>query len=366
MNTVGYWKKSIPINQNKIAATDITRFAMSSMYSIDFFLFTAKDVDLKKKTINGLFWDKENLKFFRKETIYPKLIDFRMGGNLHKLHPEIFSEFKENSYIVTSNLIGSKSENNKWLEKTKFKENTIPTSNEISKEKLNEMLDMHNKIILKPSTGSNGRGIYKISKTEDGLVDVHYETEKYITKIEEFLENNETLFKEKKYLVQAYIESTSLEGNPMDVRLNLARRSKGIWEISGLYLRLGGSSYIGTNMGKEQKSNSINVLDSLKYQFGEEEGNKVYNKIQKMALEFPEIYQKKLKFTTPELCLDLGIDRETKQIYIFEVGVSPGNTAMPADKVPIHNVEFYNYLLRSVFPKIKENRVNTIKSGGTK
>ncbi|MCL1924417.1 MAG: YheC/YheD family protein [Defluviitaleaceae bacterium] len=342
-NIVGYWVKSV--NPNKISATNKTRFGICSMYGIDFFIFSAKDVNLEEQTINGLFWDKENFQFARKKVGFPPLIDFRMGGGLHREHPNIFNSLKLKSYIIPSNKIGGKDEVGKWLLNTQFKENVIPTTEDISETKINEILNTYNSIILKPTTGSNGRGIYKISKDNGSKIKVHYETKIYTTTLSDFLNNNFHIFKTTKYLAQAFINSTSIDGQPIDIRLNLARGVRGKFYISDLYARFGGFNYIGTNMGREQRAVSIAALETLKYQFGEKDGQNLYKKIQDLGEKFPNVFQKKLKFITPELCLDLGIDRESKQIYIFEVGVSPGNSAMKADKIPIYNVEFYKYLL---------------------
>jgi len=216
-------------------------------------------------------------------------------------------------------------------------------------------LTKHNVVILKPSAGSSGKGIYKVELKSNDTVMVHYLTDIKEVSLEGFMSENHDMFIEKKYLIQTYINSTAMDGSPIDIRLNVARGKNGNWGISVLYIRFGGGSYIGTNMGTEQRSHSIVADKSLSYQLGEIEGQRVYREIIAFARTFPEYFQQKIKFLVPELSIDIGFDRNNgNRLKLFEVGVSPGHSAVNLSAVPAMNMQFYKYLLEEKWDLIKK------------
>ena len=339
--TVGFWVSySLP---KKITPRLELYFATACMYDVNFFAFSTKDIDIANKTINGTFWEKGQ--FVKKNTPMPALFDFRLGNNLDRKFPDVYNVLKQSGYQVSRRGIGDKSDNAKWLLKGSYADYAIETQDYVNCS-VKHLLSKHNAIILKPRSGSNGEGIYKIKQESADTVLINYLDEQREDKLENFIIQNHAMFKEREYIAQAYVNSTTLDGSPMDIRLNLARGKSGEWGISVMYFRLGGSSYIGTNMGKEQKSHSIAVSKSLSYQLGEQEGQRVYEELKNFAKDFPEYFQKKIEFIIPELALDIGIDRNNgNKLKIFEIGISPGATAVNILEVPSMNVQFYKYLI---------------------
>lgn len=339
--TVGFWV--FDAAPEKITHFVELYFSAACMYNINFFAFSAKDVDINNKTINGVFW--EDGQYIRKSIQMPLLFDFRLGSNLDRNFPDILTALRQNGYQVSRRGIGEKNDVSNWLLNGKYAEYVIETQNYVDCS-INEFLEKHSIIIFKPSASSSGKGIYKVEKKNNETVRVQYLTDVKEANLNNFILENHDIFMEKRYLVQSYINSTAQDGSPIDIRLNVARGKKGQWRTSILYIRLGGANYIGTNMGTEQRSHSIIVEKSLSYQLGEIEGKRVYNEVKEFAREFPEYFQKKLKFIVPELAIDIGIDRNNgNKLKIFEVGVSPGHSAVNLSTVPSLNIQFYKYLI---------------------
>ena len=329
-------------------------FAAACMYDVDFFAFSPKDVDIEKNEIMGTFW--ENGKYIKKITPMPVLFDFRIGGNVDRKFPEILNALKQSGYQVSRRGIGDKSEVSKWLLKGPFAEYVIETQ-DYKDCSVKDFIDKHKTVILKPSAGSSGIGIYKVELKSKDIVKVQYLTEVKELKLSDFIAENHDMFIKKRYLIQKYIKSTAMDGSPIDIRLNVARGKNGNWGTSVLYIRFGGGSYIGTNMGTEQRSHSIVADKSLSYQLGEKEGQRVYREILAFARSFPEYFQKKLKFLVPELSIDVGIDRNNgNQLKLFEVGVSPGHSAVNLSAVPPMNMQFYKYLINEKWDLITASR----------
>jgi len=338
---VGFWVSYIL--PEKITTLLEGYFAAACMYDVNFFAFSPKDVNLKNNTINGCFW--ENGRFIKKITAMPKLFDLRLGGNLDRRYPDIYKALKNSGYQVSRRTIGNKNDNTKWLIKNKKFADYVIESQNYENCCIKEFLSEHKIVILKPSTGRNGDGIYKIRLINDDRITVHYLSDEKEDSLSNFIVQNHDMFTQRKYMVQTFVNSTTINGSPMDIRLNVARGHKGKWEISLMYFRVNIGNYIGTNMGEDQRLHSTVVLKSLEYQLGKNEGRRVYKELMLFAEEFPEHFQKKLKFITPELCMDIGIDRNNgNKLKIFEVGISPGTSFTNIPALPLLNMQFYKYL----------------------
>jgi len=338
--TAGYWLR----DSNKLGALDRARFALAEFLNVKFFCFDINDIDLEKKEINGLFYNREEEKYERRVTKYPNLVDYRLANCFEKKHEDAFNSIKETSYIVQNKNIGSKNQVNKKIEASKFAKNRIETY-PYDSSKIRELLSKHGTLILKPSTGSNGRGIYKLTAKSEDVYTLHYLEQSQEISHNDCINKFEAEFEES-YIMQEYIDSTTRDGIPIDIRLNVARGLNGKFRTTVLYCRYGSKEYIGTNMGKAARSVSKDVRSNLKWHFGDDNGQKLYDDLKEFEKGFPDEFQKKTSFLIAELCFDIGINRATNTLHIFEVGVSPGTSAIiPPYELAEQNVGFYKYLL---------------------
>ncbi|MCL2855190.1 MAG: YheC/YheD family protein [Defluviitaleaceae bacterium] len=357
-NMVGYWLPTADSKTDTISRNMEAYFASALMYGVNFFVFSSKDVDIENELVNGTFW--EDGKYFKKIVPMPIVFDLRLGSGVHKKSPDVLQALNQSGYRVSRAYIGTKLVNSMRLSKGKFSSFLIDYAR-YGEDKIESFLEKHGTIILKPESGSNGKGIYKLQHSDQDTVEVHYLTDKTKMKLADFIaENREVL--QKKYLMQRFIESTTSDGSPMDIRLNMARGKGGKWGLNLVYIRLGNASYVGTNIGKEMRARSIDVRGALSFQLGAKEGKRIYEEVKKFATDFPEYFQKRVDFIIPELCIDIGIDRgDENKLRIFEIGVSPGGV-FPYNMIyPSENIQFYKYLMEERDDLLNPFRENTIK-----
>jgi len=341
--SVGFWINKVDPNDLKTLVR--ARFATAEQYDVKFFVFSHEDVDINNRTINGLFWDKFNRVYIRKIVKYPMIIDYRLGNGLDRKYPLVYESLKANSYIASRRTIGTKEQIQKKMLRGNFDKYVIPTYKYDGMLNIKELCKELKTIILKPSRGSNGRGIIKITENGENYI-VHYLTDIIEMTHTELLEYLKTNINED-YIAQKFIKSHTDDNIAIDVRLNVARGIDGKFKIAALYFRYGGKGYVGTNMGKSDKSITINVKGALKSNFGTVQGVKIYNEIQSLARTFPEEFNKSVSFIIPELAIDIGIDRVDGQLYFFEIGVSPGTTAVVPYGIAEQNIEFYRYIFEN-------------------
>ena len=341
--TVGYWISKVFLSN--MQTLQRARFAAALQYGVEFFTFCNEDVNIDKQTINGLFWDKESRTYVNKTVKYPMIVDYRLNSQLDIKYPEVYQSLKNNSYIASKRGIGTKDRVQAKISQGSFAKYIIPTHKFDENTDIKELCEKYKTIILKPVGGANGDGIIKIAENEDKY-NVHYLTEiKEVahTKLMDYLQVMIEGGKHKKYIVQKFIKSQTVDNIAMDIRLNLVRGIEGKFHVSNLYTRYGGKGYVGSNMGRGERCAGLNIRKDLKYHFGEQRGKDFYKEIRIIARKFPDEFQKKVSFALSELAIDIGIDKDEMKLYFFEINGQPGAVLKPYE-IAEHNIGFYRYL----------------------
>lgn len=298
-------------NPTKIARA--TAFACKH-YGIEFFYFRPQDVDMEKKVIKGFFAEKGE--WIRKETSYPDVIDNALPTTETE---ELYAHLEEHCYFTTRRL-GTKASIYKLMENDGgFNDILIPFVQVKSMDDLNSYLEKYNNIVLKPVKGSQGKSIYQLT-IEDGKYKLSTNTTINYYNYEELTEVAEKIFKDKKYLIQPFINSRTNEGHPFDIRLQVRRAKDGEWKLIVLLPRIGIGNSITSNVNQ---GGGISLVDPfLKTQFGEK-ADEIKAMLEEIAATFPQKLQRHFDFEIDGIGIDIGLDENGKP-WFFEVNTSPG------------------------------------------
>jgi len=135
------------------------------------------------------------------------------------------------------------------LSKSKLKPFAIPTF-KYSSEVLIRLLYHQGAALIKPSKGSMGSHVYKIT-VENNIYKVYLHS----TLSPRTFEKAESLFiflaaimKWKSFIIQPFINFTRLDGNMFDIRLLVQKNGKGLWEVTGDASRVCYKSSFVTNL----------------------------------------------------------------------------------------------------------------------
>jgi len=323
-----------------ITAAHTGLFENAEKNNINLFWFVPGDVDMVSKTINGRFYDK-NGKLYRKETVYPAVIDNCFILNDTELHQEL------KKYCKIARLAGSTG-GKKVMQHILEKEGTyrhllIPTIGLICVEDIYRALDeFDNEIILKPSIGNRGIGIIKV-KRENELYIVSENKNTYEFDCNGFKEYYDSQLPPNNYLIQAFRESKTSKGEPFDIRIFAKRGIEGKF-LTSIYARIGEPDGVVATIrtGGYLKEELEQFLHN---EFGEE-SLQIIAELEELAKTFPEYCQKFFSDKLFDISLDIGIGRVNgrARLNLFEV-----NTMLVGARPEDPNVEacfgYYRYLI---------------------
>ncbi|WP_338473091.1 YheC/YheD family protein [Niallia sp. XMNu-256] len=198
----------------------------------------------------------------------------------------------------------------------------LPETKLFSAKNLWNMIRKYNEVIIKPSHGSNGKGVIQVTSKGESRYEIHVEKKKIILQgknqtVHYLIENH--LSNKKIYIVQQRIPLATINNSPFDLRVMVQRKKKSYkWSMTGIAAKVALDGYFVTNMAQkilpiEQAIQSSNIA-------GVNVSN-LLNKIHRISL----ITAKQLEKFYPHrrtLGLDIAIDKNGK-LWIIEVNLEP-------------------------------------------
>lgn len=135
--------------------------------------------------------------------------------------------------------------------------NHLPVTVRLDWENLQELLETHNGIVIKPITGSLGKRIVMIEKKENLYYLYQQENgefrEKKLTlnELEDFFQKNH--LKKHKYTIQQKIQAQTFKGRATERRISVQKIEKDEWAVTGKAVRIApqGSHVTNISQGAE-------------------------------------------------------------------------------------------------------------------
>ncbi|MGG3806026.1 YheC/YheD family protein [Metabacillus fastidiosus] len=199
----------------------------------------------------------------------------------------------------------------------------LPDTRILTDGSLWEMVKLYRCVVLKPSHGSFGSGIIKVSILVDGSYEVHFENKREVFRNKEQTLKyiKEICLPQKRYIVQQWIPLavTNKPARPFDLRIMVQRMKKSSdWVMTGHLAKVAARGYFITNIvktiipiqeaidGSPVKSNitSTPLLD-----------------IERLALRVASQLEKH-SLNSRNIGLDMAFDKNG-YIWIIEVNLNP-------------------------------------------
>ena len=300
---------------------------------VDVYFFSIDDVDVKNKKISALKLDGK--KWINEIIDYPLVIDNDLGSMRNK---EAYADLSENCYLLTQVLGGKLKTLNLLRDNNLFTEFLIPQCVIRKKNDFLNFLENHHRSVLKPVRGSQGAGIYFIT-VENDSVSINFEgTIRKIGKNELGVFYDE-IIKGKNFIIQKYIQSTTVHGAPFDIRIHVQRDGNNEWDNTKTYVRVGTGEEMTANLATGGGVANIRPFIRRKYK---DKANEVFEKLNKITKELPVAFQSFYKKDIDSLGIDLGAD-DDGNLWIFEINSFPGSKFFEFERAMVR-MEYLKYL----------------------
>ncbi|MBP1761026.1 MAG: YheD [Firmicutes bacterium] len=218
----------------------------------------------------------------------------------------------------------------------------LPETKLLTPVNLANMLNNHKVVFIKPSNGSQGKGIVKARKDKDtGLIHGLFGCQR-IRRITagnsiDFLSKIESITKNKSYIVQQGIDLIKYQNSAFDIRIIYQKNGQGTWAISKKFVRVAAPKSSITNLSSGGRSErSVVVLKQIFHNNKDliAEKNQEMEKVCEMIANTLESNSESI---FGELGLDIGIDKKGR-LWLIEVNSKPRKTTQTEmSKIIVHN-----------------------------
>ncbi len=203
----------------------------------------------------------------------------------------------------------------------------LPDTRELTQDNLEEMLRKYHTLFIKPSNGSLGKGIIKVSSHRGQFNYVIYRNRRLrgqARSAAELMNKTKKFRGDRHYIVQQGLELIKYRGASFDLRIIYQKNGRGEWQISKKFCRIAprGSSISNLSSGGRVEK-SLKVL-----QHAFKNSNLIETKNEQIRLLCKMVagtLETDNNSTFGELGMDIGIDRNGR-LYLIEVNSKPRKT----------------------------------------
>ncbi|GIP20922.1 YheC/YheD family protein [Paenibacillus sp. J22TS3] len=182
---------------------------------------------------------------------------------------------------------------------------------------------------LKPHSGTHGKMTLHIRQAEDsrGLTLIGRDpNNKLIHKhFEDRAEGAawvERFTGDRAYIMQPYLELTSSDDRPFDIRVLVQKNESGRWSFTGMAVRQGEKNALTSNL--HGGGTALEPVGYLTQEFGETMAQEAISTIRRLSSQIPDQLEGSFG-RLAELGIDFGVDRQGK-VWIIEVNSKPGRS----------------------------------------
>ncbi|MDU0205236.1 MULTISPECIES: YheC/YheD family protein [Paenibacillus] len=333
-----------------IMVTELKRelpFASSGFYQhltyygaregLDVVVFSPNRIDWKGHTVRGYTYLTETKEWVPKLVPLPSLIyDRCFFNNKHSYEQYQYhvKKLRESPLIRFLGYgLGGKWEVDQILQKDRMISRYLPETNLLtSGSALRNWLQTREDVFLKPQGGSQGKGALHLHKentmngkstyhikgrnAHNGLVDHQFHD---FYSCWQWLRSS---IGNRPYLMQEYLHLHSSEGMAYDIRSLVQKNGSGIWESTGMAVRVGKPGSVTSNLHGGGSAEEVSAY--LTREFGDTKASELIATLTMLSNRIPPLLETH-HGRLAELGIDLGIDTWGR-VWILEVNSKPGRT----------------------------------------
>ncbi|MBT2662766.1 YheC/YheD family protein [Bacillus sp. ISL-45] len=290
-----------------------------------FYVFSLKG--FSEKGVEGFSYDDEEDGWKKGFFPFPAVIYNRVSSR----RTEISKGFK--GFLNKLDARGIKIFNHRFLSKWEIHESIvqedhlhpfIPETHLYSETLLQNMLEKHVELYIKPVHGSQGRNIIQVAKN-DGLYHASFSSMperdlpgfKYMSELASAIS---PIVGKRLCIIQQGIQLSELNGRRLDFRVLCHKNAQQFWKVTSIVARVSAEQYFVSNIARGGEV--MKPGHTLALIFGKEQARHQLALMKELALETAEVISKYAEGLTAELGIDIGIDIKGN-LWLIEANSKP-------------------------------------------
>ncbi|OXM15265.1 YheC/YheD family protein [Paenibacillus herberti] len=325
----GYVSPSLPFGTRTSFIKELIQLGDNKAY---FFGFTPRDINWLDETVNGYFLNPDG-SWYRKTVPLPDVVYNRLPSRKAETGSQISSlreRFVRKGIPFFNWSFFNKADVYKLLDKDVEALRHLPESiSGPSDEKIRELLEKHHFVYFKPSGGSLGAGIYRLTYHPKKGYFARYRNggKNVLLRFGNFEELMRILHARhgssfESYVVQQGIRLVEIDGCPLDFRFHMHKNGQNEWVTAGIGAKKAGKGSVTTHI--KNGGSLMTPGSALSRTFGTQ-ADEVLEKAKRVAVKMSEAIERNYPHRLGELGLDLGIDKDG-DVWMFEANAKPGRS----------------------------------------
>ncbi|WP_052088025.1 YheC/YheD family protein [Paenibacillus wynnii] len=301
---------------------------VAPLYDLKVIVFFPDQINTASKTVTGMNW--RNGEWVSLETALPDIIYNRCFYGSQNDRNEAAAALA----ALPQALSWSRGVPDKWgvyeiLKRSRRAAVLLPeTLLYTGRRRLSNMLaEREYGVFLKPSAGTHGKRTLHALKQRKGGLSVRGRDGENAVFYHNFQNQNDgfdwidRFIGSRRYIMQPYLQLTNQSGQPFDVRVLIQKNGRGLWELTGMAVRLGNRGSLTSNL--HGGGTAIPILPFLQEEYGSA-GQYIKEQLTEEAAILPPLLEAACG-RLGELGLDFGIDGGGR-ITLLEANSKPGRT----------------------------------------
>jgi hypothetical protein len=310
----------------------IRSFLRSGSRKAFYFAFSPKDINWEDETVVAYFLD-GNGRWSRRTVPLPDVVYNRLPSRRAE-KTDYIRNIKER-FIRRGIAVFNWSFFDKWdvyelLQQDEDAKPHIPESYiNPSPEQIRSLLEKHQFIYLKPTSGSLGIGIFRVTynkkrgyyarfRRNGRNALLHFRTFPALMKL---LKGSGGRLHH--YVAQQGVRLIELDGCPLDFRFHLVKNGNNEWVIGGIGAKKAGRGSVTTHV--RTGGQVMTPEAALSRIYSEEKAASLLADAKRTAIKLAKAIERNYRYRIGELGFDLGIDKDGN-IWMFEANAKPGRS----------------------------------------
>lgn len=291
-------------------------------------VFTPEQILPERRAPKG--WLFHNKKWQTKELPYPDVLYNRITSRRIERKPRL-----QNSLKILHTHYGVYVFNKTFLDKKQVHEtlmrdphmrNMLPETYPYHPNRIRNMLMRHGTLYLKPTNGSLGSGIIRLSRIGRFIV-CQYATANGTTTrsyrdIATAIAQLNRRVKGSFYLIQQGLRLVTSKGRPVDFRVLVQKNLHGNWAVTSVVGRIANDQHIVSNLAR---GGTVRKASDIVAELDPDQPKLPISKIRSTALDVANTFEQLADGHYAELGIDLAVDK-TGKIWLLEINSKPSKT----------------------------------------